>query len=395
MKWFARHYRTGEILEATEQDGRLSVRPASGAHPHGGAEARPEPSPSEGDLPVLAPGFVDLQINGYLGVDFNQPDSLTQEDIRRVVKAQWALGVTHILPTVTSNSFDHMRRCLRHLAQAAADPETGPSIPAIHMEGPYISSEDGPRGAHPKEHARPPDWDEFQRLQEAAEGRIRLVTLSPEYPEAEEFIRRAASSGVAVAIGHTKAASDQIARAVDAGARLSTHLGNGSHAVIPRHPNYIWDQLAADELWASLIVDGHHLPPAVVKVMVRAKSPRRVILVTDAVSVAGLKPGAYTTLGKKVQVTEDGAVRLAGTPYLAGAALEMPKAVANTVAFAGVEFADAVDMASVHPVSFMREHARLPIPHDESGSWVAFTQDAGAIKVLLTAVAGRIVYKAA
>lgn len=381
MKWICRHYRTGETLEATEESGSIAVRPITGVR-------------NADDLPILAPGLVDLQLNGFLGVDFNGPDSLDQDGIKRVVKAQWALGVTHFLPTVTTNSFEHMSRCMRQLAQAMEDPETGPSMPAIHMEGPYISREDGPRGAHPVEHARPPDWDEFQRFQEAASGRIRLVTLSPEYPEAEAFIRRATSEGIAVAIGHTNASSEQIKAAVDAGARLSTHLGNGSHAMIPRHPNYIWDQLAADELWASLIVDGHHLPPAVVKTMVRAKTFDRVILVTDAVSVAGLGPGTYTTLTKNVEVTKDGAVRLAGTPYLAGAALEMPKAIANTVAFAGVDFAQAIEMASIHPAFFMRTYGGVSIPHHESGSWAVLRRAGGEIEVLMTAVAGRVVFQA-
>jgi len=381
LNWICRHYRTGELFAVSNLNGRIAVRPA----------APQEGAPGNLDL-VLAPGFVDLQLNGYLGVDFNQPNELTQEEIRRVVKAQWSLGVTHFLPTVTTNSFEHMQRCMRHLAQAMNDPEIGPSLPAIHMEGPYISPEDGPRGAHPKEHARPPEWDEFQRLQEAAEGRIRLVTLSPEHPGSEAFIRRAVASGVAIAIGHTNATSEQIAGAVEAGARLSTHLGNGSHAVLPRHPNYIWDQLAADDLWASLIVDGHHLPPAVVKTMVRAKTPDKVILVTDAVSVAGLLPGAYTTLGKQVEVTEDGAVRLAGTPYLAGAALEMPKAIVNAVSFAGVEFDRAVDMASVQPASFMREHGGTAIPLHESGTWVVLRKGEDGITALLTAVEGRVVY---
>src|SRR5690606_31509122 len=115
---------------------------------------------------------------------------------------------------------------------------------------------------------------------------------------APRFIARAVSSGVVVAIGHTGATSEQIRAAVDSGARLSTHLGNGAHAVLPRHPNYIWDQLACDELWASIIVDGHHLPATVVKCFQRIKGSERLILITDAVSVAGLPPGRYRVLNQ-------------------------------------------------------------------------------------------------
>ncbi len=129
------------------------------------------------------------------------------------------------------------------------------------------------RGAHPQSQCRRPDWDEFQRLQEAAGGRIRLVTLAPELPGACDFIARlTASSGIA-AIGHTAAHGDQIRAAADAGAGLSTHLGNGSHRMLRRHPNYLWDQMAEDRLVATVIADGHHLPPEVLKTIVRASRP--------------------------------------------------------------------------------------------------------------------------
>src|SRR5262249_12675635 len=149
--------------------------------------------------------------------------------------------------------------CLRTLGAACdTDPELAHATPAFHLEGPYISAEDGPRGAHPSAHVRPPDWEEFCRLQEAAGGRIRLVTLAPEREGALGVIERLVATGVVVALGHTAATGRQIHDAISAGARLSTHLGNGAHAVLPRHPNYIWEQLAADELWASIICDGHH-----------------------------------------------------------------------------------------------------------------------------------------
>jgi N-acetylglucosamine-6-phosphate deacetylase len=197
---------------------------------------------------------------------------------------------------------------------------------------------------------RTPDWDEFRRLQDAAEGRIKLTTVSPEYASAPEFIRLVADTGVLVAIGHTKATSDQITAAVEAGARMSTHLGNGAHPVIRRHPNYIWDQLAEDRLVASLIVDGHHLPPAVVKSMIRAKTPERIVLVSDVTSMGGMPPGRYQTGLGELEVLASGKLVPAGQPgILAGASQPIHLCVANVMRFAGVDLATAIDMASVRP----------------------------------------------
>src|SRR5207244_4307325 len=179
-------------------------------------------------------------------------------------------------------------------------------LPARHREGPDLSPEDGPRGAHPRQHIRPPDWDEFRRLQDAAGGLIRLVTLAPEHDGALPFIEKLVAAGVVVSLGHTAASGACIRAAAKAGARLSTHLGNGAHAILPRHPNYIWEQLAADELWASIICDGHHLPPSVARCIVRVKTPARTILTSDAGSLAGLAPGHYHEWGQELEVRPEG-----------------------------------------------------------------------------------------
>jgi N-acetylglucosamine-6-phosphate deacetylase len=217
------------------------------------------------------------------------------------------------------------------------------------MEGPYISPEDGPRGAHPREFTAAASIDDFQRRQEAAQGQIRLVTLAPEVPGTLPLVEYLRANGVRVAIGHTAAPAEAIRDAVKAGATLSTHLGNGCANMIPRHPNFIWEQLAADEMMASLIVDGHHLPPATVKTMIRAKSVRRTILVTDAIAAAGQPPGEYQLGSLKVRLDETGRVAVPGAPNLAGSALAMDRAVANTVRFAGVSLEDALAMASTNP----------------------------------------------
>lgn len=299
-----------------------------------------------GDDLYLGPGFIDLQLNGYDGVDFNDP-ATTTEQVLHVVRQVRRTGVTSFCPTIITGSAAHTEQCIANIVRAIeAHDEVARAVIGLHIEGPYISPEDGPRGAHPREHVRPPDWNEFRRWQDLAKENIRIVTLSPEWPGAIEFIERAKRSGVAPAIGHTAATPQQIRDAVNAGAKLSTHLGNGSHAKIDRHPNYIWEQLAEDKLFASMIVDGHHLPPSVVKCFVRCKTVSRAVLVTDAIAAAGRPAGRYKLGPVEVEVTPERRVNLPGTPYLAGSVLEMHEAVGNMVAYAGVSLEDAVKMAS-------------------------------------------------
>lgn len=342
----------------------------------------------------LLPGLVDIQVNGFAGTDLNSGD-IDAAGVARVVNSLWSVGVTRFCPTVCTHSHDHMARALRVLAEACrSQGGIARAVAGIHLEGPYLSPEDGPRGAHPQEHVRPPDWDEFEALQRAADGRIRILTLSPEWPEAPAFIHRVASSGAVVAIGHTAASPEVIREAVAAGARLSTHLGNGSHALLPRHPNYIWEQLSADELSASIIVDGHHLPPAVVKAFIRAKGVGRTILTSDAVALAGMPPGDYDWLGQKVTLSPEGRIALAGTPYLAGSALDLLSALPNVMAFAGVGPAEAVAMASVNPARLLGiEPGSLTQGGRGDLVLVRHEPDSGEIRACRTVVAGETVWQ--
>ena len=221
------------------------------------------------------------------------------------------------------------------------------------MEGPYISPHDGPRGAHPRAHVAEASIEDFKRRQEAAEGRILLVTLAPEVPGALSLIEYLVGSNVRVAIGHSAASPEQICDAVKAGATLSTHLGNGCAQMLPRHPNFIWEQLASDELFASLIVDGHHLPASTVKSMVRAKTPSRIILVTDAIAAAGCLPGTYLLGDMEVELSTTGRVAAPGAPNLAGSALAMNRAVTNTARFTGLTLDEVLPMASVLPARYI------------------------------------------
>jgi N-acetylglucosamine-6-phosphate deacetylase len=296
---------------------------------------------------LTSPGLFDLQVNGFAGVDFNDP-STTADQISRAIEAIRRTGVTRFLPTLITSSFESFAACARVLAD-----HRDAAIAGLHVEGPYISGDDGYRGAHPKAHVRAASVDDFERRQEAARGRIRLLTLAPEVPGALPLIEHAVKRGVRVALGHTAAAPGQIRDGVLAGASLSTHLGNGCAQMIPRHPNVIWEQLANDALHASFIVDGHHLPGSTVKAMLRAKTPARSILVTDAIMAAGSPPGRYRLGGLEVELSADGRVAPPGAPHLAGSALTMDRAVGLAVTLGGVSIAEALAMASTQPAAFI------------------------------------------
>jgi len=307
--------------------------------------------------PVLAPAFIDLQVNGFAGVDYNSP-ATSHEEIARSLRVLFSCGVARFFPTVITGPPEDMRRALRNLAEARESLEDGAAMEAFHVEGPHISPEDGPRGAHPKQWVRPPDLDEFRRWQEAARGNVRLVTLAPEWPQAARYIEALVREGVVVSIGHTAASGEQIRDAVSAGATMSTHLGNGAHPVMRRHPNYIWEQLAEDRLAASFIVDGIHLPASFLKVALRAKGVERSILVTDATTPAGAAPGRYKLGEQDVELTADQHVVLAGTERLAGSALRMDRGVENLMRLAGLSLREALAMAARNPARLGRVAGR-------------------------------------
>ena len=298
-------------------------------------------------MQIELPGLFDLQVNGFAGVDFNNP-ATTGDDLLRAIDQIRATGVTRFLPTLITSSFERFAQCARTLTQT-----NHPAIAGLHMEGPYIAPEDGPRGAHPREFVTSASIDNFARRQEATGGRIRLVTLAPEVPGVIPLIEHLVSQKILVAIGHTAATPEQIRNAIKAGATLSTHLGNGCAQQLPRHPNFLWEQLAADELSASLIVDGHHLPAATVKTMIRAKSSARTILITDATAAAGRPPGQYELNGEIVLLSEDGRVSPPGKPWLAGSALRLDQAIVNTVKITGLPLETVWAMASMQPASYL------------------------------------------
>jgi N-acetylglucosamine-6-phosphate deacetylase len=351
------------------------------------------PCAHAGDL-YVAPGWIDVQVNGYAGADYNSP-ATPHEDLARSVRMLYSFGVTRLYPTVITGGPDQMLGALRNLARFRTTAREGAAFDGFHVEGPFISPEDGPRGAHPKRWVRKPDFDEFRRWQEAAEGRIRIVTLSPEWPEAPGFIEKVVEQGVVASIGHTKATAAELDAAVSAGATMSTHLGNGAHAVIPRHKNYLWPQLADDRLMASFIVDGVHLPPPFVKVAMRAKGVERAVLVTDAAMPAGCKPGRYLLGEVEVDLTPDNRIVVAGSERLASSALSLDRAIGNLMTFAGLTLAEAVRLATVNPAKAGRVPGRTKglVPGDRADLVVfRFDPQEKRIDVQATYVDGEKVY---
>ncbi len=329
-----------------------------------------------GDSGWLSPGLIDLQVNGYQGFDLNS-DDVTPDTVINLSRSVLAAGVTTFLPTIITASEEKIIACLRAIAAARQlNPPLSHMIPGIHVEGPYLSPEDGPRGAHPREHIRPPSIAEFERLQQASGGLVKLVTLSPHFDEAPGYIAALRGRGVLISIGHTHASPEQIHAAVDAGATLSTHLGNGVADRLPRHPNLLWTQLAEDRLTAMFIGDGHHLPSDTLKVMLRAKGLDRSILVSDVVALGGMPPGLYETpVGGFVELTPDGRLRLPGTCFLAGSVVALKDAVAR-LATTELSLSESLRLATQNPARVLGRLGKLQV--GAPGDLIRFTWKPGA-----------------
>jgi N-acetylglucosamine-6-phosphate deacetylase len=305
------------------------------------------------------------------------------------------------LATIITGSEERITGAIKNLVAAkhkfaAAHMPEGETLAGLHIEGPHLSPEDGPRGAHPLEHIRPPSVAEFNRWQEVADGAIRLITVSPEWPETPSYISAVVRQGVVASIGHTKANSDQIKAAVDAGATMSTHLGNAAHATLHKTQNYIWDQLADERLTASFIVDGIHIPRVFVHSAMRAKGFERSVLVTDAVMPAMCEPGPYKLGQVEVELRANGSVVLRGGDRLAGSAVRMNQAVGHTVQLASVSLHQAITMATTNAARVGRIAGRQRgLVPGEKADLVRFSWNPENynLTVVETIVAGISVYK--
>ncbi len=345
---------------------------------------------------IIAPGFFDNQVNGFAGVSFAFGGSdLTFEGVQKATSELWKKGVTTYLPTLTTNSKELLVKNLKILAEASDDARLRGSIPGFHLEGPYINPEDGYRGAHPKRFVRLPDWQEFTQLNEAASHKIIEITIAPELEGALDFISNCSKEGVVVALGHHNAPADVVKAAVDRGAKIATHLGNGAANMINRHRNPFWSQLADDRLTASIICDGFHLLPEEIKTFHAAKGTGRTIITSDVTSYAALNPGIYhTQTGETIELTDEGMLRYPAQNVLYGSASPITKGVGHIMEVTGCTLAEAVQMASTNQANLFGLDDRGTLEPGKRADIIIFTFDNYKVNILKTFVQGELVYLA-
>lgn len=347
------------------------------------------------NLAYISPGFFDLQVNGYKGSDYSLED-FSEEHLRNIITNLATSGTTQHISTIVSSPKERILKNLKTISQATNNcSDIKEAIPGIHIEGPFISSEEGPRGCHDPEFIRDPDFKEFRQWQEAAEGRIVMVTIAPERECSIDFIKQVTSSGVKVAIGHTGATPDTIIKAVEAGAQFSTHLGNGSYLTLPKLKNYIWEQLAADELFAGIICDGFHLPSSVVKVFARAKGLDRLILVSDVALLGGLSPGIYKWGNIDVEVFKDGHLALPGSGILAGAGHLLDWDIAHFIRFTGNDLAKTIPLCTINPAKVIEmpdNYGRLEVGAPAHLTLFYYQPGDNRLQIIRTIRMGKIIF---
>ncbi len=306
-------------------------------------------------IPTQPPvGLVDLQVNGFAGIDFNS-ETLTVDQVERICFELQRESVEFFLPTLVTNDPEVVERNVRVIV--AAKNRDAAAMVGFHLEGPFISPQPGARGAHPPQWIRPPDLEWVKRIHDTAEGSVRILTLSPEWEGSSRFIESVVALGIRVAIGHTLATPEQIAEAVSAGATLATHLGNGIPAMLPRHPNPIWSQLAQDALWTSVIGDGFHLSRDVFQVIHRVKKGK-MLLVSDSTQFAGMTPGRYHTLiGGEVVLTPEGKLHPVDDASLfAGSAMSLQRMIETLTRDGWLSREEAWTLGSTVPWEYLRSH---------------------------------------
>jgi N-acetylglucosamine-6-phosphate deacetylase len=364
---------------------------------------RPDSISGEEEALFLAPGFIDIQVNGYDGVSFSlegaddpsaETKHLSVDEIRKVTRELWTQGVTTYFPTLTTNSQELFIKNIGILSEAMNDPENLGSIPGLHLEGPYISEVDGYRGAHPREHVRVPDWNEFMQLYDSAGGKILLVTMAPEAEGAADFIRKCREKGIVVSLGHHNGSSEEIHAAAEAGAQLSTHLGNGCATTINRHRNPLWPQLADDRLMISIISDSFHLPPDILNVFYRIKGAEKIIIISDMTSYAGLPAGIYKIkTGETIEKAPNGHLRFSGQEGgLYGSATPLPEAISHIMKTTGCPLKDAIMMTSTNPAQLHNLSDRGALVPGKRADMILFSVKENKVEIAKTFVHGNMVY---
>ncbi len=300
----------------------------------------------------LTTGFVDLQVNGFLGVDFSAP-ALTEADFVRACGALLAQGTAAFLPTVITSSLDTYARNLPLMTDVMARDEFQGRLLGFHLEGPFISREPGAVGAHNPAYVRAPDVALLEQLLDWAGGQVRLLTVAAELPGADDLARCAVERGIAVSIGHSLFTTTDLDRMADAGATALTHLGNGLPNVLPRHANPLLVGLAHDAYTAMLITDGHHLPAAVLKTAIRVKGVDRLVVVSDASPVAGMPPGRYHFLDNDAILEPSGRFHNPEKQCLVGSSATMAQCMAYLAGLGELSEEELVRVGCANPLKLI------------------------------------------
>ena len=309
---------------------------------------------SDADVPWIAPGMFDIQVNGAVGCELSS-SRLTRSGVVKVLEKMLRDGVFRCCLTLTTNASETMIHAARTIADALDErPEYRSIVWGIHLEGPFISTAEGAIGAHPRKYCVPYSEEFIRSVQDASRGLVKLVTLSPEYPNAAEFVRFLKSQGIVVAVGHTNADGIQLDDAVSAGATLSTHLSNATRHLLPKWENYFFAQLADDRLCASFIVDGFHISPQLARAIVRAKGLDRLILISDQSPLAGFPPGKYSMELCDFEIQPNGKVTLAGDPnLLACASFPVSCGVVNVATIENLPLSKVYPLATTNPARLL------------------------------------------
>ncbi|MFA6291256.1 MAG: hypothetical protein WC637_05705 [Victivallales bacterium] len=347
----------GKAVEVTVQGGKIS----------GARDIKPESG-----LPYLLPPLVDLQHNGALGLAYNNLNGEAPKQLRHVADFLIRNGVGRVLATFPTAPYEVLNNSAAALKSALdSDAELDSLFFGIFHEGVFISPEAGWRGGHDPAYILAPDWKRFRILNDLSGNRVKLVNVAPEEPGAQDFIGKAVSAGLKVAIGHCCPETAVINEAVKRGASMVTHFANGAAVLIHRFKNPLWGFLDNEKLSLGLIGDGFHLPPELVRAALRIKGQDRCFMVSDANMYSGCRPGPYKRLGGMDCVIEPGGfIHLADRDILAGAWFQNNRSVEFLVNSVGLNFAEAWKMCSVIPARLMN----LRLPALQAGDEATFVQ---------------------
>ncbi len=293
----------------------------------------------------------DLQVNGAFGVDFSSA-TLTELEFMRCVESILEAGVSRFLPTIITSDMATYRRNLPMMLEAIERANLSYELPGFHLEGPFISDKAGAVGAHTPEYVQKPTPEALRTLNEIAGNRILMMTFAAEVEGAVETIAEAKNLGIVASLGHQLANSEEMAKA---SAECLTHLGNGIPNMIPRHHNAIWSGLANDDLTAMIITDGHHLPPEVIKAIIRVKGADRVIVTSDASLAANLPPGRYHIFDNDAILEENGKLHNPEKECLVGSAMLMPRCIEF------LKTLNLLDEQELEKVCWLNQHKLLNI----------------------------------